>query len=132
MYQGHRPVTGEMHATNPTGEEGESADSTTAFELVVRCRRLNWIGPLAFKTRYAPRRGADPDFGMLWGPGATSASVIIAPPSTPPKGWPTGTRQSLGLSSANTRWTFSGPRARRQGPAEPTKSAQVGCPFYEN
>lgn len=67
MYQEHEPVLPEVHAANPTGEEGDSADSTTVFELVAGYRRLDWIGPLAFKTRYAREGGVDSDLGTFWG-----------------------------------------------------------------
>ena len=68
MYKEHKATVGEDHAANPYGGHNFPADSTATSDPVARLRRLDWIGPHAFKARYGTQPGVAADFGMWWGP----------------------------------------------------------------
>ena len=68
MYQEHKANIGEVPAANPYGRQGFPVDPTASSHHTVGLRGLEWIGPLAFKTRHGVQPGVEADFGTWWGP----------------------------------------------------------------
>jgi hypothetical protein len=68
MHREHKDNIGEVPGANPYGRQRFPADPTASSHHTVGLRRLEWIGPLAFKTRYGVQPGVEADFGTWWGP----------------------------------------------------------------
>jgi hypothetical protein len=68
MYRELTPNVGECPVANSSVGQCFPVDSIAPRDPVVGLRRLEWIGPLAFKARYGMQPGVDRDFGTCWGP----------------------------------------------------------------
>lgn len=68
VHQERQRIVGEGPAANCIDGQGILADSATASDLEIGLRRLDWMGPLAFKARHGAQPGVDRDFGHGWGP----------------------------------------------------------------
>jgi hypothetical protein len=67
MHQEHKPNFGEVPNANTYGVQDVPADLKASSEPGVTVRKLEWMGPRAFKAQYGAQPGVDRDIGMGWG-----------------------------------------------------------------